>query len=239
MDKLKKLLGVAIIILGLILLPTAVALSQDMCEGNFDYDKDVDGTDAFVFKTDFGRSALINPCPPDGPTPVPKTGQTDAHGIGDDGDFEKGVAWPIPRFTDNGNGTVTDNLTGLIWLKNANCFGTRTWNDALSDCNGLNSGECGLSDGSSVGDWRLPNRNELNSLIAILYYPSLPNTAGTGPWAEGDPFTNVQNTFYWSSTTAFVYTTDYAFGVQMNGGWVDDKLKATTYNPVWPVRGGR
>ena len=44
---------------------------------------------------------------------------------------QKGVAWPNPRFTDNGNGTVTDNLTGLIWLKNANCFGTKKLGDGL------------------------------------------------------------------------------------------------------------
>ena len=46
---------------------------------------------------------------------------------GSDGDLQKGVAWPNPRFTDNANGTVTDNLTGLIWLKNANCFGRPVW----------------------------------------------------------------------------------------------------------------
>ena len=57
--------------------------------------------------------------------PVPKSGQTSSNATGDDGDLQRGVAWPDPRFTDNGDGTVTDNLTGLIWLKNANCFGTR------------------------------------------------------------------------------------------------------------------
>ena len=50
------------------------------------------------------------------------------------------MAWPNPRFTDNSDGTVTDNLTGLIWLKDANCFGDRTWISALSDANGLASG---------------------------------------------------------------------------------------------------
>ena len=53
---------------------------------------------------------------------------------GDDGDLEKGITWPNPRFTDNGVGTVTDNLTGLIWLKDANCFGPRDWSEAVSDC---------------------------------------------------------------------------------------------------------
>jgi hypothetical protein len=65
--------------------------------------------------------------------PVPKTGQTtcwDEHGepincegTGQDGELQKGVPWPDPRFTDNADGTVTDNLTGLIWLRNADCFG--------------------------------------------------------------------------------------------------------------------
>lgn len=35
----------------------------DYCEGNFDYDRDVDGFDASRFKQDFGRSALLQPCP--------------------------------------------------------------------------------------------------------------------------------------------------------------------------------
>ncbi|UCE55232.1 MAG: hypothetical protein JSV31_07260 [Desulfobacterales bacterium] len=53
--------------------------------------------------------------------PVAKTGQTDSYADCDDGDLEKGIVWPVPRFTDNEDGTVTDNLTGLVWLKNANC----------------------------------------------------------------------------------------------------------------------
>jgi hypothetical protein len=98
--------------------------------------------------------------------PVPKTGQTTSYATGDDGDLKKGVAWPTPRFTDNNNGTVTDNLTGLIWMKNANAFGMRTWAQALSDANGLHDdGINDLKDGSQAGDWRLPNRKELESLV--------------------------------------------------------------------------
>jgi len=58
--------------------------------------------------------------------PVPKTGQTTSYDTRDDGALEKGVAWPTPRFTDNNNGTITDNLTKLIWMKNAQAFGGRT-----------------------------------------------------------------------------------------------------------------
>ena len=68
--------------------------------------------------------------------PVPKTGQTDPYGlIGTDGALQKGVAWPTPRFIDNLNGTVTDKLTGLTWLKNANAFGLKNWADALTTAN--------------------------------------------------------------------------------------------------------
>ena len=171
------------------------------------------------------------------PAPVPKTGQTTSYGTGDDGDLEKGVAWPDPRFTDNGDGTVTDNLTGLIWLKNANCFGIRAWANALTDCNTLNSGECGLTDGSLAGDWRLPNHKELFSLVDAEYYsPALSNTAGTGKWTEGDPFTSVQSTLYWSGTS-YAYDPDYAWIVGMYHGNVYYYGKPY-YSYVWPVRGG-
>ena len=150
------------------------------------------------------------------PAPVEKTGQTTCYdasgavvpctGTGQDGEHKAGVAWPNPRFTDNGNGTVTDNLTGLIWLKQANYkdtsggTGYTNWSSALAFCNALENGKCGLSDGSVVGDWRLANVKELQSLNHYGYIdPAVPNTAGTGQWTSGDPFTNVQNEFYWTS----------------------------------------
>jgi hypothetical protein len=160
---------------------------------------------------------------------VQKTGQTTSYAAGDDGDLEKGVAGPIPRFTDNGDGTVTDNLTGLIWLKNANCFGFRSWSQALADSNTLNSGECGLTDGTVAGDWRLSNIRELQSLIDFgNYNPALPS---------GHPFTGVQLSYYWSSTTSAVYT-DGAWSVYLGYGSVYDYSK-TAPGYVWPVRGGQ
>jgi hypothetical protein len=169
---------------------------------------------------------------------VPKTGQTTSYATGDDGDLQKGLIWPYPRFTDNADGTVTDNLTNLIWLKDANCFGERTWNNALSDSNGLASGSCGLTDGSGAGDWRLPNRRELFSLMHDDYYnPAVPDTAGTGQWSQGDPFNNVQSSYYWSSTT-LATSSGYAWYVRMDIGRVDGSNKASI-NYVWPVRGGQ
>ena len=180
--------------------------------------------------------------------PVEKTRQTTCYdelgtviscsGKGQDGDIQAGVAWPSPRFKDNGDGTVTDDLTGLIWLKNANCAdATKSWFDALTYCNTLNSGECGLTDDSEEGDWRLPNVKELQSLIHYGFNsPALPNTAGTGQWTPGDPFTNVQSSYYWSSTT-YVYGTNNAWYVYMGDGLVVYRWRING-NYVWPVRGG-
>lgn len=178
---------------------------------------------------------------------LPKTGQTTSYVTGDDGDLERGIAPPAPRFTDNSNGTVTDNLTGLIWLKSANCGGTGiSWTNAFTFTNSLrdgwtgdgSGGDCGLSDGSTAGQWRVPNVRELQSLIHYGYgSPALSNTAGTGKWTEGNPFTGVQSDYYWTSTT-FVNGPSMAFSVMFNTGFHSYYGKTSPYW-VWPVRGGQ
>jgi hypothetical protein len=226
----------------LLLVPFAALAQVDFCEGNFDYDRDQDGTDAFTFKTDFGRSTILNPCPADGPAPVGRTGVTGSYNPGDDGDLEKGVAWPNPRYTDNGNGTVTDRLTGLIWLKDANCSifnAPRTWSDAINIIvPQLEDGYCGLTDGSNPGDWRLPNRFELESLLKLSCTgPAISDTVGNSCCALGDcPFNNVQGNRYWSSTTNKVLTF-FAWYIHLADGSVINEEKANTCY-VWPVRGG-
>ncbi|MBF0178303.1 MAG: DUF1566 domain-containing protein [Magnetococcales bacterium] len=177
-----------------------------------------------------------------GSAPLPRTGQTTCSdptgttsaaiscgGTGQDGALQKGVAWPTPRFTDNGNGTVTDNLTGLIWLKNANCFDTQTWANALTSANTLASGACGLTDSSKAGDWRLPNKVELKSLVdRSQISPALPS---------GHPFSGVQSNYYWSSSS-YATSGSVAWYVYLDDGFVNVSTKsATTY--VWPVRGGQ
>jgi hypothetical protein len=167
---------------------------------------------------------------------VPKTGRTTSFATRDDGALQKGVAWPNPRFTDNGNGTVTDNLTGLIWLKNANCFGAQIWSQALADAYGLANQSCGLSDGSVAGDWRLPNVKELYSLIDLQYtIPALSNTVGTGQWTQGNPFTNVESNYYWSSDARI--DMPWAYIVNLYDGRLWDYSQTDQYW-VWPVRGG-
>ena len=155
--------------------------------------------------------------------PVEKTGQTTSYAAGDDGDLEKGVAWPSPRFTANTGGetgTVTDNLTGLMWAQNANAAGTETWAEALTYCNDLSLG--------GHDDWRLPNVKELQSLIDYgRYSPALPS---------GHLFSGVQSYRYWSSTT-WAYYTGYAWSVSLYSAHGSSDCK-TYYYYVWPVRGG-
>ncbi|MCL4300136.1 MAG: DUF1566 domain-containing protein [Anaerolineae bacterium] len=164
------------------------------------------------------------------PARVPVTGQTSIYNSGDDGNLLKGVAWPDPRFTDNGDGTVTDNLTGLIWTKNANCTDMpspppHNWEYALTMAAAMESGDCGVSDGSAMGDWRLPNVRELMSLIDYENInPALPT---------GHPFTNVQNNIYWTSTTH--KETGTAFHVYLTSGSLTGGPK--DFNQyVWLVR---
>lgn len=171
---------------------------------------------------------------------LPQTGQTKCFdtagveitcaGTGQDGDKLAGVAWPDPRFTDNADGTVTDKLTGLVWLKNADCFGVKDWQGALNSANALADGACSLSDGSVAGDWRLPNAVELGSLVDLgRYLPAIPQV---------HPFGNVRNDFYWLSSTDM--DVDYYYSIawimDMKDGYLSssDKLESTTY--AWPVR---
>ena len=164
------------------------------------------------------------------PVPVANSGQTTSYADGDNGALKQGVVWPDPRFTDNGDGTITDNLTQLIWMQNANCWEGMPWSSALSNVAGLNSGSesCSGYNGNHT-DWRLPNFKELESLIdAEKYGPTLPS---------GHPFSGVQTHYYWSSTT-YASRTSRAWYVDLYRGHVYYKGKTNNYY-VWPVRGGQ
>jgi len=158
----------------------------------------------------------------DSASPVPKTGQTTSYRTGDDGDLEMGVAWPNPRFTDLGDGTVKDNLTGLEWIKDPHSLsgnsGGQNWPSAIDFCNGLVYAD--------HSDWRLPNIKELESLMDCgQYSPALPS---------GHPFSGVQSVYYWSGTSC-LGNTSLKFCVYVPMGVVDS-LDQSGQRYVWPVR---
>lgn len=174
---------------------------------------------------------------------LPKTGQTKCYdasgnviscpGTGQDGEKQAGVPWPDPRFEDKGDGTITDSLTGLMWLKHANCFGAVTWQQALNKVADLNDNPGSYTCGgyrATYPDWRLPNVNELESLYNA-------DTSDSATWLNGKGFVSVQSGGYWSSTTS-AHTTDDAWIVYMDYGYLSLYNKSKDY-PVWPVRAGQ
>jgi len=125
------------------------------------------------------------------------------------------------RFTDNGDGTVTDHGTGLVWQKCSygqgaldcsGATGTRTWQEALQYCRNLPL--AGRS-------WRLPNVNEIKSIVDYSTYNPVVNTA---------LFPNTRAAHYWSSSTyvtsaANAWDVDFLYGmmsffVKTNGNFV-------------------
>ncbi|MEK8019532.1 MAG: DUF1566 domain-containing protein [Candidatus Parabeggiatoa sp.] len=138
------------------------------------------------------------------------------------------------RYTDNGDGTVTDNRSGLIWLKNANCFGRQDWEPAMQSAANLASGQCDLSDGSTKGMWRLPTIDEWEAMVDKTYgKPTLSNAAGRDRWTEGDAFSGVQTNLYWSST---MNEANIAWYVFLYDGDVGRSIKTNNLHYVWPVR---
>ena len=165
---------------------------------------------------------------------LPATGQAISQSDGDDGAVQAGKPWPDPRFSDNHNGTVRDNLTGLVWSGDANPLINRStrsdskgevvWQKALDAIKRLNA-EAYLG----YGDWRLPNLNELASLVHQ-------GEPAQNTWFNFNGFTNSVAAGYWSSSS-FTRDAARAWTVQMDGGSVDT-LQKNGSALVWPVRGG-
>lgn len=175
--------------------------------------------DGEVYHAHKGASAAVWAVRGDGNTA--QTGQEKSYASGDDGSLKKGIAWPSPRFTDNGDGTVTDGLTGLLWEQKPSTK-TLAWEDAVSYCARLSVG--------GRGDWRLPNFTELQSLM---------NAGVLAParWLVKEGFDDLLNGFYWSSTT-YAPNPINAWAAGMDSGSLSGTSKSHA-SYVWAVRGGR
>lgn len=154
----------------------------------------------------------LEAAPPQG---LPKTGQIISYEDYDDGYYKKGYPLTPPRFTDNDDGTITDNATGLMWAKDGNAAGGNngnpiTWPNALTYAHDLTFAE--------HSDWRLPNINELLSIADYVEsYPII------------DPiFTNTDTSLHWSSTTYKAYTAN-AWAYNFAYGDVEKSDKGAEY----------
>jgi len=159
---------------------------------------------------------------------LPKTGQVTSYAAGDDGDYEAG--WWIRRLNANnrirfltrtiaGDDIVLDRATGLMWpqdwsLAGANNGATLDWGLSTVWANNLNF--------AGFTNWRLPNVNELLSLIH--YESGLPYI-----WSA---FINVAtNRPYWSSTTDNAVTLN-AYEVRFYSPSFNSRVKTYTNRHV-------
>lgn len=169
---------------------------------------------------------------------LPKTGQTHCNeyadnygsssqvpctGTNQDGDLKRGLA---RSYTDNADGTITDNATGLMWQKcsagqNAtDCTGEAT-SILFDDGNGVSPAinYCENLSLATHTDWHLPNVNELQSVV---------DYGKAGPAIDATFFPNTQSAPYWSST-AYENLTGYVWVVDFSDGYVYYDFMGNTY----------
>ena len=193
---------------------------------------------------------------------LPATGQTSSRAPGDDGDLEWGATL---SFTDNGDGTITDNNTGLMWEKKANkdfvvnpddlhdADNNYTWDAGLGGIffwiQALNS-----TNFAGHNDWRVPNAKELYSILDLepdgfFLPPAFSSPCRTCTGSSCVPCTDItspdcscnSNDAYWTSTEARV---GMAFSLRSTLGFIEDLggLDRITHTetplPVRAVRGG-
>jgi hypothetical protein len=128
-------------------------------------------------------------------------------------------------FQDNGDGTITDQATGLMWMANDSGEGLN-WEEALAYAEGFEY--------AGYGDWRLPDAKELQSILDYTRAPGTTGSAAIDPVFSSTGLTNEAGEpdfpSYWTSTThanwsqvAGGYAAYVSFGRAMGymNGWED------------------
>ena len=169
----------------------------------------------------------------DGLIELPRTFQEDSYYPGDDKDLSMGVPWPIPRFLDHNDSTITDRITGLMWTQNAEplrLFGfgwgdLLNWDQAFAYLDSLNNKNyCGYN------DWRLPNRHEMLSLRDFggeylnTYLP------------KDHPFTRPAGSYWTSTTSASLTENAHAVNITLIDATLELPKEDPTLTRIWPVR---
>ncbi len=135
----------------------------------------------------------------------------------------RGDAYGVNEYIDNGDGTITDNSTGLMWTQDDNGEGI-DWETALDYAENIEF--------AGHSDWRLPNVKELQGIVDYSYSPSATVAENMGPAI--DPLFNCtpiineagndDYAYYWTNTSAhftsgepYYYAWYVAFGMAVNG----------------------
>jgi cysteine-rich repeat protein len=194
--------------------------------------------------------AIEVPLPPGPSQAFPATGQTtcwnsgsvvvSCTGTGHDGEIQAGATL---AYVDNGDGTITDTNTGLMWEKLSRDLEihdwdtTYTWDDAFAvKVLTLNQG-VGFAGHT---DWRMPNIKEL---ISIVNYQKVTPAASAAFHTDcmdeciSTSCSCTQSAFYWSSSSSAL-NPDSAWLVDFNRGSLSTGLKSQAFFFVRAVRGG-
>lgn len=144
---------------------------------------------------------------------------------GDDASYAGAVA--TLSYTVNGDGTITDNNTGLMWVIDPSVLGVSwgtpgtptavSWGDGITMCESLSY--------AGYNDWKMPDIKELMTIV---------DCQGAGPYIDVH-FTNIQSAEYWSSTTNPGDTSE-AMTVDFGEPWTDFGSKTMSTEYVIPCR---
>lgn len=171
------------------------------------------------------------------PALIPQTGQIISYAAGDDGALQTGESGTnaanrfLPGSKSDGSSCQTgenvrvDRQTGLMWIESPTAV-TYTWNNAMS---AVPASYCGYT------DWRIPNRNEMRSLIN---YGQNTSASWLNDSAQGFHNITTSGGGYWTSTTSASVPAN-AWTIGMNSGTVSGFGKTSPLRNVWSVRGGQ
>jgi len=133
------------------------------------------------------------------------------------------TSYGINNFTDNGNSTVSDSATGLMWQQVDDGV-TRDWENALSYAEGLSLG--------GYSDWRLPNAKELQSIVDYTRCRDVTNSAAIDPLFTATSFNDPdgvagQYGYYWTSSPLKDGPNPYSDAVYIAFGEAQGKMNNT------------
>ena len=179
----------------------------------------------------------------------PATGQTTCWGVagsvvpcagtGHDGEIQAGATL---AYVDNGNGTITDTNTGLVWEKLSDDGTIHDQDNTYSWANAFAAKIAALNGGGGFAgrtDWRVPNKKELESIVnAELFNPSISPVFNTGCVPGATVLTgSCTKSSHYSSSTSYAFAPTRAWRVGFDFGAVAAGFKVDGIY-VRGVRGG-
>ncbi len=228
--KIDRVVLVLSILLGGLIHPASAqdpVPTPDLPQIDLNHDQVIDAKDLIIFMSQWQVQILPTPTPTppnpggawrEGIIGTIATGVTISQISGDDGHYRMGAP---QSFSDHGNGTITDNNTGLMWLKDPASTvvsATYTWDEANQACASLEF--------SGYSDWRLPSIEELSTLT----------DAGRPDPAINPIFSSRTEAAYWSATPFKNNPEGHAW-MKYSYGPVNWTFKSVS-NFIRPVRGG-